>query len=334
MTEDMGSIIEDQFSRLLRQGVDRAAIQGAEEAAMPVGLWEELAQSGMSLALVSEAQDGIGLDPVAAFRLVSMAAYHAAPLPLAETMVAAGLLDRALDGPATITSHSEGRAARVPHGADAAQVLCAQGPDWALVPAQAVSAQRGYNLAGEPRDDIRLAMAEGDPCTRPDWLGDGGLDAVGALIRAAQMRGAMQRAVEMSLAHARDREQFGRPIAKFQAVQHMLADAAGQLAGAGALVDNAAESWGTPDFEFRAALAKSRAGTAAGKVAEVAHQVHAAMGFTQDHDLNFYTRRLWSWRDEFGSEIRWQEWIGREICAQGGAALWPALVAMTRGAQA
>jgi acyl-CoA dehydrogenase len=146
------------------------------------------------------------------------------------------------------------------------------------------------------------------------------------------MRGAMQRAVDMSLTHAAERTQFGRPIGKFQAVQHMLADSAGQLVAAGALVDNAAEAWGRADFGLRAALAKSKAGTAAGKVAEVAHQVHAAMGFTQDHDLNFYTRRLWAWRDEFGSEAVWQERIGREICAQGGAVLWSSIIDATAGA--
>ena len=50
------------------------------------------------------------------------------------------------------------------------------------------------------------------------------------------------------------------------------------------------------------------------------------MGFTQEHPLHFATRRLWSWRDEFGHEAFWQERIGRLACADGGDALWRRLV--------
>ena len=75
------------------------------------------------------------------------------------------------------------------------------------------------------------------------------------------------------------------------------------------------------DFDFAVAIAKARAGEAAGKVAEVCHQVHGAMGFTQEHPLHFATRRLWSWRDEFGHETFWQERIGRMVCSAGGEAL-------------
>jgi acyl-CoA dehydrogenase len=49
------------------------------------------------------------------------------------------------------------------------------------------------------------------------------------------------------------------------------------------------------------------------------------MGFTQEHPLHFATRRLWSWRDEFGAEAFWQARIGRLVCAQGGEALWPTI---------
>jgi acyl-CoA dehydrogenase len=46
------------------------------------------------------------------------------------------------------------------------------------------------------------------------------------------------------------------------------------------------------------------------------------MGFTQEHPLHYSTRRLWSWRDEFGGESHWQAEIGRLVCSHGGVALW------------
>jgi acyl-CoA dehydrogenase len=61
-------------------------------------------------------------------------------------------------------------------------------------------------------------------------------------------------------------------------------------------------------------------------VAAVCQQVHGAMGFTQEHPLHFASRRLWSWRDEWGAETYWQEMIGRAICAVGGEGFWPLLV--------
>ena len=329
MNDNVGAIIHDQFTKLLEQNVDRKVLLGAEGQEVRADLWDAVENAGVPLAMVSEASGGVGLSPVTAFQLISTAAYHALPLPIAETIVVAGLLDRALSGPASFARFENFNAARVPYGADAAQILCGLDDGWLLVPASDVTARRGINLAGEARDDLQISHSDAEVMDTPGWLGPQGLDAAGALIRAAQMRGAMQRAVDMSLAHASERTQFGRPIAKFQAVQHMLADSAGQLVAAGALVDNAAEAWGRADFGFRAALAKSKAGTAAGKVAEVAHQIHAAMGFTQDHNLNFYTRRLWAWRDEFGSEAIWQERIGREVCGQGGAALWPGIIEAT-----
>ncbi|MEO8629670.1 MAG: acyl-CoA dehydrogenase family protein, partial [Betaproteobacteria bacterium] len=145
-------------------------------------------------------------------------------------------------------------------------------------------------------------------------------------VRAQQMVGAMERCIDYAVSYATERQQFGRAIGKFQAIQHMLADAAGQYAAAAAAADLAAAAFATPEFSFAAAIAKSRVGEAAGNVAAICHQVHGAMGFTHEHPLHFATRRLWSWRDEFGSETYWQTRIGQLVCARGADALWPMLV--------
>jgi acyl-CoA dehydrogenase len=184
------------------------------------------------------------------------------------------------------------------------------------------------NLANEPRDTLLLdgvAVPQEAVRPAPPACAEGFL-VFGALIRALQMVGAMERCLDYALAYAMERQQFGRPIGKFQAVQHMLADAAGQYAAAAAAAELAAEAYGNADLAFAAAVAKARVGEAVGKVAEVCHQVHGAIGFTQEHPLHFATRRLWSWRDEFGHETYWQERVGRMVCGAGGEALWPMLV--------
>jgi acyl-CoA dehydrogenase len=156
--------------------------------------------------------------------------------------------------------------------------------------------------------------------------GDDGLLLHGASIRSQQMVGAMERCLDYAIGYAMERKQFGRTLSKFQAIQQMLADAAGQYAAAAAAADLAAASWGTKQFAFNTAVAKARVGEASGKIAEITHQVHGAMGFTQEHPLHFATRRLWSWRDEFGNDGFWQERLGRLVCAGGGEALWSLLV--------
>jgi acyl-CoA dehydrogenase len=183
------------------------------------------------------------------------------------------------------------------------------------------------NLAGEPRALLQFAAT---PVAASAPL-DGArmrMENEGALYRSVQIAGALERILAYSLQYANERVQFGRPIGKFQAVQHLLAVLAGHAAAASAAADAAVEASGVAPNEFAVAVAKARTGEAAGKGAEIAHQVHAAMGFTREHNLHYSTRRLWSWRDEFGNEAYWQSRLGRFVAAKGGDALWPMLTAL------
>jgi acyl-CoA dehydrogenase len=201
-----------------------------------------------------------------------------------------------------------------------------------LLPRAARAAHSRRNLANEPRVSFTLEDEPvADANIRPlpgNLVGADGLGVFGAFVRAQQMAGAMERCLDLALAYANERQQFGKPIGRFQAVQHMLAEATGQWAAAAAAAELAAAAFGNEAFPLAAAVAKARCGEAAGKVAEVCHQVHGAIGFTHEHPLHFFTRRLWAWRDEFGREAFWQERIGRTVCGRGGEALWAQLVAL------
>ena len=190
------------------------------------------------------------------------------------------------------------------------------------------------SLANEPLRDVMLqgvrldlARVRRTPVTGGSY-GNHGLNLHGALLRAHQMTGAMERCLGLALDYANERHQFGRPISKFPAVQNLLVEAACETAAAGASLVGATARWkagresDTDAFVLAVAVAKQRTGEAAGRVASLCHQVHGAMGFTQEHTLHHFTRRLWSWRDEFGNEAFWQREIGRAVCAAGGDALW------------
>ena len=138
----------------------------------------------------------------------------------------------------------------------------------------------------------------------------------------------MEQVLDMTVGYAGNRVQFGRPLARFQAIQHHLAEMAGEAAATGAAVDAAAQAPNT--FAFGAA--KARASQAAGTVARLAHQVHGAIGYTAEHDLHVWTKRLWAWRDECGNEAHWWQVLGAEAARRGGAALWPTMVAASGSA--
>ena len=93
---------------------------------------------------------------------------------------------------------------------------------------------------------------------------------------------------------------------------------------ASAAACNAAES---DDPAFHIAVAKARTGEAAGIGAKIAHASHGAIGFTYEHALHFATRRLWSWRSEFGAESVWNDRLGQQAMDRGADCLWSDLTA-------
>jgi acyl-CoA dehydrogenase len=187
----------------------------------------------------------------------------------------------------------------------------------------------GRNLAGEPRDDISVDahVAPDAVAEAPRGFGPEQLQLLGAATRTILIAGALATVLDMTVRYAQERVQFGRPIGKFQAIQQNLAVLAGQSAAAGAAADLAQEAAANAFTALTIAAAKARAGEAASVGAAIAHQVHGAIGFTQEHRLNYLTRRLWSWRDEFGSEAIWNRLVGELAAKAGGEQLWATITA-------
>ena len=138
---------------------------------------------------------------------------------------------------------------------------------------------------------------------------------LGAAVTAAQMAGALERTLEMTVAFANQRVQFGKPIGKFQAVQHQIAVMAEQVCAARMAARIGCESDGVWPDPLRAAAAKSRTSEAAAIVAPLAHAIHGAIGITAELDLQLFTRRLHQWRAEHGSETYWNAILGRAVLA-------------------
>ena len=320
------TILYDSALRLFGDHVSPQVLEAAEAGEWPSELWRAVDEAGYLDVLA----DGTG-GMVEAVAILRAAGHHAAPIPLPETMLARWLCAASgIDAPAGPLSvalaepDDPARYAPVPWGAVAEAVAIVSGSSLRLAGRTDIRLEAGASLAGEPRD-VLTAIENGRSAALPNAVSAEIVRGVGALLRAAQMAGAMEAALDLATTYANDRVQFGRPIGKFQAIQQQLALLAEEAAAALVAVESAAVSVaeGRQSAEFAVPAAKIRAGEAAGRVAETAHQVHGAIGFTEEHSLHYLTRRLWSWRDEFGDEAYWAELLGRRIAAAGGAGLWP-----------
>jgi acyl-CoA dehydrogenase len=344
MEDGTDNIIVDTATRIFQDLCEPATVNDAEKGVWPKALWNALEESGLPLAWVPEDLGGAGAAMADGFAVLRVAGRFAAPVPLAETLMAGWLLASAgikvPNGPMTfapvhadghIVLRNDGRLGggvrRVPFARNAGHIAILahreNGPAVALVSAANLTISQSTSLAGEPRDNVSFEGAVPE-AVRPVALDQDRLVVFGAAVRLQQMAGALEKILEQSVQHALDRSQFGRPIAKFQAVQHNLAMLAGEVAAASAAADAAAEACSGPEINTaEVAIAKVRGGEAAGTGAAIAHQVHGAMGFTYEHSLHQATRRLWAWREEFGNEAVWATRLGRMVAAHGADQLWP-----------
>jgi acyl-CoA dehydrogenase len=341
-----------------------AAANAGAGIARRAAAWRALADGGLTRAWLPEAAGGAGGGVADGFAILTLAGEVALDLPLAETLLAGWLLAAAgltvpdgtlapagaiatgaaacaagfaADG-VVLDEHGRlrGRVTAVPFGREVDRLAVigrrATGePFAALIERAACRVAARDNLAGEPRDTVTVdGVAPIAATTVAADLHDQ-LWAMGAVARACQIAGALQGILARCVAYAGERVAFDRPIGKFQAIQHALARLAGEaaiaLAASGSAADALASDTDPDGLFLEVASAKIRAGEAAAAGAAIAHQVHGAIGFSTEHPLHLFTRRLWAWRDDFGGESAWAVRLGARVAERGAGALWPLLAA-------
>ncbi|MDX3191685.1 acyl-CoA/acyl-ACP dehydrogenase [Streptomyces sp. MN03-5084-2B] len=299
-------------------------------------LWKDLTDAGFHLLGVpgEAGGSGGGLRELAA--VVDLLAFHAAAVPVAEQAFLAGwlLAQAGLSVPdgLTVASLDEARGGsrlsgrvRAPWGRYADHVVTLARQDdtvlVALVPTAGLAIDCAENLAGEPRDTLVLDGATAtQAATAPPDVEVTALLRRGALARSVQLAGSARAVLESARRHVGERDQFGRPLARFQAVQQHLAALAAETVAMQIGADAAvlAVEAGDPAADVAIAAAKATTSASAHAVASIGHQLHGALGYSREHHLGAATTRLWAWREEFGNESRWQD----ELAVGGGDAWW------------
>lgn len=320
--------IADAMNRLVAVHLTAAEREGSERAIWPAKIWQALDEAGLLDALVG------GLESLSEAKSVLKAAgRHAIPGPLADTLILRWLAASCgADLPAGRGALCfDGRGASA--SGESMHVAWAQGADWllvagekgvAVIPAGDIAVTPGNNIASEPRDRVVIGK-RANPMPYGAGAGFEKAFLLSTLATAAQMSGALEQALAIAVRYVNDRIQFGRQLAKFQAIQQQLALVAEDVASTAVAVDAAFDDFASGDPFPLVAAAKIRAGEAASQGSEIVHQVHGAIGFTRDYELNHLTRRLWAWRDEGGTESEWSMELGRRIARAGANDLWPML---------
>lgn len=307
--------------------VVRAIEAGGRGAAATSALWEQLEATGLADALLSEDEGGAGLNLDQVFGVLEQCGAHALPLPLAETMVARALLVKsgAARGVGSIAlaqgqelTDGSWHCALVRHGALADAVLVQTQGVWRLFRIEDACRTNHASAC-----DAALTWPSAQVQAVPVIAIDAGLQVrtLQAAITAAQMAGALLQVFQRTLQYANERQQFGRPIGKFQAIQHQLAVMSEHVFAARMAAQLGCSCSGVRPERLRVATAKARCSEAALVVSELAHAIHGAIGFTEEYDLQLFTRRLHTWRQSAGSEAYWYAVAGEALLAHEGMTL-------------
>ncbi|SJZ56445.1 acyl-CoA dehydrogenase [Enhydrobacter aerosaccus] len=346
MDRETRDMLLETADRFFTERCGREVVNGVEKGVWPADLWKEIEEMGLPLIAVDEDKGGAGGTLADMLALLRLAGAHAVPVPLAETALANLLVARAggvpAAGPSTVAlgaltlegNRLRGTVTRVPFASVADRFVgvaaTTEGPKVAVVPAANATVTETPSHAGEPYGTVSFDKAV---C---EFVGASPADgerayALAALVRAMQMAGAADKVLGTAVEYCKQRVQFGRPISTFQAIQQMLAELASYVAATIAAAEAAARDADEGGFadggSFSIAAAKSQTSDFAQRIAAIAHQSMGAMGFTHEHILHHYTRRLWVWRRDFGSETFWGEKIGSAFAKAGPQALWPSLTA-------
>ncbi|MGH2994475.1 MAG: acyl-CoA dehydrogenase family protein [Solirubrobacterales bacterium] len=275
----------------------------AESRSYDDALWSEISELGWPGIAIDEEHGGQGLGMVELVILCEELGFACAPIQFLSNAAAGLFIDAAGSDeqrgrwlPGIASGETLGAAAFtpeedaiVPDAQGAAVLVLPQGDDGVLVERSAADV-KPLELIDSTRSYAQVEASGGDPL--PEAHLHRGADRLMVAI-AAELTGIAQRAMEMAVDYAKEREQFGRPIGSYQAVSHRCAKMLLDTEEARSLTYYAAWTAGAEpeSLPLAASMAKARASDAAWEVAASALQVLGGIGFTWEHDLHFLLKR-------------------------------------------
>jgi alkylation response protein AidB-like acyl-CoA dehydrogenase len=331
----MQNDLYDSAEKLFAQVCTPAIIRKIEQGANTESLWLELSAVGFGDALLPESADGAGLRLTDVWPLFFSMGRHAVPLPYAHTLLARAWLQQVFglgtDGAARVSGNRlpQGSITFAPFqtiksskGLQAHSVGFGMTADWVLAQCAAevwlLPVAKASRTCSGGYGSLDADLFWSEDIAKASLLGNWNtpqFQELAALSLAALIAGASDRVFEMTLAWANQREQFGKPIGRFQALQQQISEVAEQVFGARMAAEMSCRSANWQPVSALAALAKAQTSQAVARIVSVAHAVHGAIGVTQEFDLQLYTRRLTEWAKAGGGAEYWSQYLGQQLLA-------------------
>lgn len=323
-------MVEKLFSDLAeRNGADSRSDAGFSRD------WHAIEELGLTRLMLPETAGGFDGNWEDAGPVFKALGSHGITLPLAENILARHWLHRlGVESPeeiiriaSTPSEPTDEVVLRTMQWANQTQWVMMLGPEtWSLQPTETVA----DNPVGRGSADRHVRLRGNKPAALAEGLlskDHQSFFAEAALMRACQIAGAVETMLHMTIRHAQDRSQFGRPLGRFQTIQHQLAILAEENAAASCAAASACQAAVAGDACFEMGAAKYRASRAATTAADIAHQIHGAIGFTQEFSLHRFSLPAQAWAREFGNEEHWAQWLGRFTLDARPEPLWHWLTA-------
>ncbi|MFC7686376.1 acyl-CoA dehydrogenase family protein [Ureibacillus sp. GCM10028918] len=339
---EMKDMIVDVVERIFKEKVEKETVDLLESGAWSEDVWQLILENEIEKVAVKEEHGGAGGDYEDLLHLYRLVGKYAVPIPFVEHTLANLVIDFANLHPLTELSTVHlatkplelaegkvfGKLQQVPWARYAEKLVTLateQGKQYLiLMDLKDATIEKQTNLAAEPRDtlqftDVKILASHPLPDEQHEFL-----TKLQTAATVSKMVGAIDRAFELAVQFSKEREQFGRPIHRFQLVQQHLAILAGEQALSIAALDNIIALLQEGEVTDEVAFARLKLDDASRIVATSSHQVHAAIGVTHEHRLHHYTRRLWAWRDEDFHAKYWKKELAQKMLHSSNT-LWEAI---------
>ncbi|WP_042478258.1 acyl-CoA dehydrogenase [Bacillus ndiopicus] len=329
---EMLEIVTEVVEKICKDLVTKETVDLLEEGKWATPLWQQLEDNELLKVAVTEQHGGANGDIADLLALYQLIGYYAVPAPVLEHTLANFILEYVglapfssittilLSEQPTLTltnGRLDGVVQHVPWARIAQQFVtfAKEGEVLKLITVDLAQAEieHATNLATEPRDTVSFQQAK---VAAQVEINEQQLEKLKKYTTAAKLSaisGALDKAFQLTIRYSKEREQFGRPIHRFQLVQQHLAILAGEAAIATTAIENMAGALVGEREQFEVAFTSIRLDEASKIVATSAHQVHAAIGVTYEHSLQHYTRRLWAWREEGFTAHYWQRELAGDL---------------------
>ena len=330
--ENTSSIISESFEKMVLKKFDKDYLQLLDESKDFTELNSDIEEFGLYLMSVSEEKGGMGLAKSDALNLIEMTGKYALPNVIYKKIVEEWIriefdieyafnlqnnFNQSLDTIVVVQSNESGKVAWINRENDEIELIISQINENNVKVYEDIAKRTILEI-----EKNSLAQVKSYPITE---LQAQYIVSLQVLSHSKFIVGLLKEVLKLTIEHAETRTQFGKQIISFQMIKNNIALMVEAIQQAEIITNKVIESFDQGKFnELSFMASKLKVIEAISLVVNYSHQIHAAMGYTEEHILHYYTRKLMALREDDGSEYEWATSLAK-IVLEDEKNLWTVL---------